>query len=126
LAARSSFEKLLNVSVLILEDDPGVSDSLRSLLVALGYSVVLFNNGESFLKRADPTEDDVIIVDLGLPDMSGAEILRHLDKLNSNPRIIVISGQPQKVIDAALSGRTKARVLRKPLNGEALTSVLMN
>jgi DNA-binding response OmpR family regulator len=113
------------VSVLILEDDPGVSDSLRSLLVALGYSVSIFPTGETFLKRARPTEDDVIIVDLGLPDMSGADILRHLDDMEAGPRVIVISGQTQKAIDKALLGRRGAHVLRKPLNGEALTSALM-
>lgn len=114
------------MSVLILEDDPGVSDSLQSLLSALGYTVAVFDSGRNFMDFASPTEDDVVILDLGLPDVSGAEILGYIETLATSPRIIVISGQPQKAIDKALVGHEQARVLRKPLSGEALTSILMN
>jgi FixJ family two-component response regulator len=110
----------------VLEDDPGVSDSLRSLLQALGMTVVSYQDGESFLSAPPPGEDDVVIVDLGLPGIGGAEIVRKLEDLDPAPRVIVISGQPQKAIDDALHGLSVRKVLRKPLSGDALTSVLLS
>jgi FixJ family two-component response regulator len=109
----------------ILEDDPGVSDSLRSLLQALGLTVAAYRDGESFMSAPPPDEDDVVIVDLGLPGVGGAEVVRWIETLDACPRVIVISGQPQKAIDDALAGSSIHRVLRKPLTGDAITSMLL-
>jgi FixJ family two-component response regulator len=110
----------------VLEDDPGVSDSLRSLLQALGLTVASYRDGESFMDAPPPGEDDVVIVDLGLPGIGGAQVVRWIEQLDPSPRIIVISGQPQKAIDDALIGSNIHHVLRKPLSGDALTSLLMS
>lgn len=110
----------------VLEDDPGVSDSLRSLLQALGLTVAQYRDGESFMSAPPPDEDDVVIVDLGLPGVGGAQVVRWIERLDPSPRVIVISGQPQKAINDALAGSSIHHVLRKPLSGDALTSLLMS
>lgn len=108
----------------IVEDDPGVSDSLRFLLQALGHDVVSHPDAESFFESAPPGARDVVIVDLGLPGIAGAHVIRWLQKLSPRPRIIAITGQAQKVIEDELRGLPMVQLLRKPLSGEALVSLL--
>lgn len=111
-------------SVHILEDDPGVSDSLRFLLQALGHDVVLHPDAESFFEGPPPAADDVVIVDLGLPGIGGAQVIRWLDRLAPRPRVIAITGQAQKVIEEELRDLPLVRLLRKPLSGESLVALL--
>lgn len=111
-------------TVHIVEDDPGVSDSLRFLLLALGHDVVSHLDAESFFECSPPTERDVVIVDLGLPGIGGAHVIRWLQQLTQRPRIIAISGQTQKVIEDELRGLPVVQLLRKPLSGTALVGIL--
>ena len=111
-------------SVHILEDDPGVSDSLRFLLQALGHDVVLHPDAESFFEGPPPSAEDVVIVDLGLPGIGGAQVIRWLDRLAPRPRVIAITGQAQKVIEDELRDLPLVRLLRKPLSGDMLVALL--
>lgn len=110
--------------IYIVEDDPGVSDALQFLLQAMGYAVTVFDDAESFLTFAEPGADDVVIMDLGLPGIGGAEAIRILLELVTPPRLICISGMPQKSIDDSLRGLPVPCVLRKPLSGEKIVSLL--
>lgn len=112
-----------NGTIHIVEDDPGVSDSLRFLLQALGHDVVSHPDAESFFESTPPSPGDVVIVDLGLPGIAGAHVIRWLQKMNPRPRIIAITGQAQKVIEDELRGLPMVQLLRKPLSGEALVSL---
>lgn len=108
----------------IVEDDPGVSDSLSFLLRALGHDVVSHPDAESFFEGTPPAADDVVIVDLGLPGIGGAHVIRWLQCMTPRPRVIAISGQPQKVIEDELRDLSMVEVLRKPLSGDTLVAVL--
>lgn len=110
--------------VSIVEDDPGVCESLEFLLQALGYRVRTFPDAESFLDGGPPDAADTVIVDLGLPGLSGATAVRWLSRLGAPPRVICISGQSQKVIDETLRGLEVGCVLRKPLDGTKLMAIL--
>lgn len=110
--------------VYIVEDDAGVSDALHFLLQSIGYAVTVFDDAETFLAIAEPTAEDVVIVDLGLPGMNGAEVIRVLVERGDTPKVICISGQAQKVIDESLRGIPAPHVLRKPLSGEKIVSLL--
>lgn len=112
-------------AVHVLEDDPGVSDSLRFLLQALGYDVVLHPDAESFFESPPPRSRDVVIVDLGLPGITGAQTIRWIASLRDPPRVIAISGQSQKAIEEELRDIVAPQhLLRKPLSGERLVAVL--
>lgn len=111
-------------TVHIVEDDPGVSDSLRFLLQALGHDVVSHPDAESFFECPPPGERDVVIVDLGLPGIGGAQVIRWLQRLTPRPRIVAISGQAQKVIEDELRDLPLVQLLRKPLSGDTLVAVL--
>ncbi|WP_228259591.1 response regulator [Siculibacillus lacustris] len=108
----------------VLEDDPGVADSLRFVLQAHGLDVVLHPDAESFFEASPPGAADAVIVDLGLPGIGGAQVIRWLARLSPMPRIVAITGQTQKAIDGELRDLPPVQLLRKPLSAEALTALL--
>ncbi len=108
----------------VLEDDPGVSDSLALLLGHLGFEVVCHANAEEFFRIPPPGSRDVVFVDLMLPGISGAEVIRWLQRLKDPPRIVAMSGQSQSIIDAELRGIGVTQVMRKPLSQDAITAHL--
>lgn len=108
----------------IVEDDPGVNESLRVLLQALDHVVISHSTATALFTAPLPTQDDLVIVDLGLPDIDGASVIRWLKNLSAPPRVVAISGQSQKLIDRALKGFQALTVLRKPLSGDALVSCI--
>ncbi|TSJ64694.1 response regulator [Starkeya sp. 3C] len=108
----------------VVEDDAGVSDSLALILSNIGHKVISYPDAESLFKVAPPDARDAVIVDLSLPGIPGAQLVRWLLNLAAPPRVVVITGQSQSFIDHQLRGLSPARLVRKPLDVEALTQAL--
>ena len=75
--------------ILIIDDEPQIRRFLRIGLSAQQYSVVEAEDGESGLAAAALETPDLIILDLGLPDRDGAEVLTALREFSSQPVIIL-------------------------------------
>jgi DNA-binding response OmpR family regulator len=112
------------VAIHIVEDDPGVSDSLQLTLKAMGLEAVAHPDAETFFEVATPSAADTIIVDLALPGLSGATIIRWLQLMQAPPRVIAITGQSQTRIDRELRGLHVGEVFRKPLSTELIAAVI--
>jgi two-component system, OmpR family, KDP operon response regulator KdpE len=82
-------------TVLIVEDEPEIRRFLRTSLGAEGYRVVEAENGERGAIEAGTHKPDVAIVDLGLPDMDGVEVIRRIRKWSPLP-IIVLSARARE------------------------------
>jgi two-component system KDP operon response regulator KdpE len=90
--------------VLLVEDEPQIRRFLRPALVSQGYRLFEAGKGADGLAEAAIRQPDIIILDLGLPDIDGLELIRRLREWTTVP-IIVLSarGQEQDKI-AALDG----------------------
>lgn len=85
--------------ILIIDDERPIRRFLRASLTAEGYGVVEAETGEAGLNLAARQPPDLVILDLGLPDIDGQEVLRRLREWLSAP-ILVLSArdqEPQKV-----------------------------
>ena len=78
--------------VLVVDDEPQILRALRINLRARGYDVDTATDGASALEQAAGHPPDVVILDLGLPDMDGVEVIGGLRGWTSTP-IIVLSGR---------------------------------
>jgi two-component system KDP operon response regulator KdpE len=78
--------------ILVVDDDDQLRRALRINLAARGYEVLLAGDGTSALQTAGRTPPDLAIVDLGLPDLDGVEVVRGLRGWTSVP-IIVLSAR---------------------------------
>ena len=74
-----------DVGILLVEDEPHIRRVLQSVLTAEGYRVFEAENGDRGLVEASTRRPDLLIVDLGLPDMDGVEVVRAVRHWGRNP-----------------------------------------
>ncbi|MEX1045919.1 MAG: response regulator transcription factor [Actinomycetota bacterium] len=75
--------------VLVVDDEPQIRRALRTSLQANSYEVVTAANGEEALERVVETDPDLVVLDLGLPDLDGAEVIRRLRGFSEVPVIVL-------------------------------------
>jgi two-component system KDP operon response regulator KdpE len=78
--------------VLVVDDEPPVLRFLRTTLAANGYRVVEATTGAQGLIEASTRTPDLVLLDLGLPDLDGMEVTRRLREWSTKP-IIVLSAR---------------------------------
>jgi two-component system, OmpR family, KDP operon response regulator KdpE len=86
---------MANPTILLVEDEPQIRQFLRSSLGAEGYRVVESPNGRRGTLDAGMHKPDLAIVDLGLPDFDGVEVIRRIREWSPMP-ILVLSARIQE------------------------------
>jgi DNA-binding NarL/FixJ family response regulator len=95
------------VRVLVVDDHPIWRDGAARDLAEAGYDVVgTAGNGAQALRVAAATRPQVVLLDLHLPDLSGAEVTRQLLAVSPSVRVLMLSasGERQDVLDAVTAG----------------------
>jgi two-component system KDP operon response regulator KdpE len=82
--------------VLVVDDDTELLRALRINLRARGYDVVTAIDGTGALHRASEAVPDLVILDLGLPDMDGVEVIQGLRGWSSAPIVVLSARQDQR------------------------------
>ena len=81
--------------VLVIEDDPQIQRFLAAALESHDYAPEFANNGEEGLRFAASHQPDIVILDLGLPDISGLDVIVRLRKWYTRP-IVILSARSQE------------------------------
>src|SRR5438034_5113552 len=81
--------------VVLVEDEPQIRRFLRATLVGQGYRLFETATGADGLIEVASRQPDVVIVDLGLPDMDGLEVIRRIREWTAVP-VIVLSARGQE------------------------------
>src|ERR1035437_9218428 len=79
-------------SILIVDDEPGIRESLTNVLEDEGYRVESVGSGEACLETLQTSKFDVVLLDIWLPGMDGIQVLEKLQARDSAPAVIMISG----------------------------------
>ena len=109
--------------VLVIEDEPEIRRFLRASLVAQGFRLVEATSGDEGLRQAATRQPDIVVLDLGLPDVDGLEVIRHLREWTAVP-IIVLSARGQESDKIAALDAGADDYLSKPFGvGELLARV---
>ncbi len=82
-------------AVVLIEDEPQIRRFLRATLTGQGYRLFEATTGAAGLVEVGSRQPDVVIVDLGLPDMDGLDVIRRLREWTAIP-IIVLSARGQE------------------------------
>lgn len=88
-----------SVRVLIVDDEPAIRRYLRTILTAHGYMVYEATRGAEAISEVTAQRPDVIVLDLGLPDMDGVQVTRVLREWSQTPILIlsVRGGETDKI-----------------------------
>ncbi|QDC02469.1 response regulator [Mesorhizobium sp. 8] len=81
------------VTILIVDDEPPILRLLRTSLVSQGFQVIEAMNGENALAEAGRSSPDLVILDLGLPDVDGLDVIRTLRGAGNAVPILVLSSR---------------------------------
>jgi two-component system KDP operon response regulator KdpE len=109
--------------VLVIEDEQPIRRFLRASLSGEGYRLAEADTGERGLRLASAQPPDVVILDLGLPDLDGQEVLRRLREWLTVP-IIILSARDQEAQKVAALDHGADDYLTKPFNtGELLARI---
>ena len=73
--------------ILVVDDEPQILRFLKPSLGAVGYEIITAATGAEALKLAATAAPDVIVLDLGLPDMDGKDVIRELRTWSKVPII---------------------------------------
>jgi FixJ family two-component response regulator len=103
--------------VAIIDDDPAVRESLKSLLEAVGYPVAAYATADAFLQD-DAVRPSCIILDQHMPGMSGLQLLARLRAGGSGLPVLMVTGMPSLAIIAEARRLGIEKVLEKPVYEE--------
>lgn len=81
--------------ILVVDDEPQIHRFLKPALIASGYEVECVEDGASAIRRVATWGPDLILLDLGLPDMDGKEVVRSIREWSKTP-IVVLSARDQE------------------------------
>jgi two-component system KDP operon response regulator KdpE len=105
--------------ILVIEDDSQIRRFLRATLSAHGYRVIETTQGQDGIRQVSMQRPDVIILDLGLPDMDGLDVTRQLREWTATP-IIIVSAREQERDKVAALDVGADDYLTKPFGTEEL------
>src|SRR5918997_1670947 len=84
-------------TVLLAEDDIGIAQPLSRALQREGHEVVVVGDGHTALARADQDEVDLLVLDLGLPEMDGLDVCRRLRRTRPDLPVLMLTARADEV-----------------------------
>jgi DNA-binding response OmpR family regulator len=107
--------------VLLIEDDARIRDALARVLGDHGYAVRSATSGFAGLQEVNADPPDVVVLDLGLPDADGGEILRMIRAVSEVPIIVATARDEEAGMVSLLKAGADDYVV-KPFSGELMSA----
>ena len=109
-------------SILIIDDDPELSQELTEILKAEGYHIKSALTSAKALKILSGNIPDLIILDYKLPGGTGVELLREIRKINAESKVLFVSGKPfiEKLLEDEAISDMISGTMSKPFDLDQL------
>ena len=115
------------MKILIVDDMDVARVALRSAFENEGFEVDEAKNGKQTILKVEKNNYDYVILDLGLPDMNGIEILKKIKKLDRETKVIILTGESEdkKIFNEAVLNGVQHYLL-KPVNPKEILGIIKN
>ncbi len=111
-------------SILIIDDDENVRQSLAIILRRSGYAVSQAKNAANALESLDTSKFDLLFLDIQLPDLDGIELLSIIRKAHPNLQVIILTGTPLSISSGELDHLKVSGNFIKPVDPALLIEFL--
>jgi len=111
-------------SILIVDDEPAVAEMLRDIFMAQGYDVDGASNGGDAVMLASLSRPDAVILDIKLPDTTGAEVLARLHEHDDSIPVVMLSGSDDEDMARGLLKAGAMDYIRKPFQFDQLVQAV--
>lgn len=81
-----------SLSILVVDDEPSVRETLAEMLVAVNHRVTLAESGQAAVEKVGTNNFDFVFTDLAMPEMDGWETAREIRKYRPDMRIVLVTG----------------------------------
>lgn len=113
----------MSARILLVDDDPLLTDSLAYILRQEGYDVQVAATGAAALDRGARDQVDLILLDVGLPDLSGVEVCRRLQQTSTAPIILLTARRQEADKIVGLDAGADDYVTKPFATGELLARI---
>ena len=113
-------------SVLVVDDEASIRESLRRILAYEKYEVILTEDGPSALRESEANVFDIVLLDIKMPGMDGLEVLQRLKEIHQDMPVVMISGHGTIETAVEATKRGAFDFLEKPLDKDKLLIVIHN
>ena len=112
--------------ILVVDDEPAITDISNSILTSLGYTVTTANSSLEALERfrQNPTGFDLVLTDLTMPGLTGIELAEIMLRENTEIPIILCSGFSESISREEVLGMGIRKFIAKPLDRRTLAKVV--
>jgi FixJ family two-component response regulator len=110
--------------VAVVDDDPSILRSLRSLLISSGFRVQTFPSAAAYLASAEALATGCLVLDLSMPEMTGSDLVSHLIAAHRPVPFVVLSAVADPAERERMMDKGAVAFLRKPASGAELISAI--
>ena len=111
--------------VLIIDDSPVLRIMLGEMLKAMGHTIVgEADSAAGGLKAFKELKPELVTLDISLPDENGLQVPEKLKKLDPGAKVIVVTGNDQKAVEAKAMSLKALGVLHKPFDEAELAAMV--
>jgi len=102
--------------ILVVDDEPYISEMLEEYFVGLGYAVSVATTGHEALRLAAASRPDAVLLDMHLPDTTGDQMLAKLRALDSSLPVVVLSGDAEEDTAQQMVAAGALQYVQKPFD----------
>jgi len=111
-------------AVFVVDDDTSVREALRGLLRSAGFAVETFASAREFLARAPSDLPACLVLDVGLPDLSGLDLQQRMAEMNREIPIVFITGHGDVPTSVRAMKAGAVEFLTKPFGDDDLLTAI--
>jgi DNA-binding NtrC family response regulator len=113
-----------NKKILVVDDEPLVSWSIKQVLSSDGFEVDCVGSGLEALRLSDSGNYDLFIMDIKMPGMTGLEVLEEIKKRNAEVKVIVVTGYSYSSNTENAKQLGAFAIINKPFSIEEITGIV--
>ena len=113
-----------NVNILVIDDEEPIRDILKNILVQFGNNVTDASNGKLGVEVFQSGKFDVVITDLGMPEVSGWEVAQQVKTINPKTKVILLTGWSIELDEKGLKEKNIDIVINKPFRIDQITKAI--
>ena len=114
--------------ILLVDDNPAGAQTMSMLLSHQGFAVIIASNGKEALELFQKNSPDIILLDIGLPDINGLQVAKGIREVQGDraPLLVAVTGwgadsDKQRTLEAGFDMH-----LTKPVNYDEIEKIVMN
>jgi len=113
------------IQLLIVDDEKGITDSLKDFFVHRGFNVRAANNGEEALKAVNAEKPDIVFLDIRMRGMSGFDVLERIKKIDKKIKVIMLTIHEEEAMVNKAKELGADEYITKPFRVDYLDEVVI-